>query len=122
MGNPATLRPKPFTSENQPVNRGSRKGIPNRSTLFKKIGKVKVDADSLDGEKVTVTADEKAVIAAYKKAHEGDVKALALILDSLYGKIADKTELTGDGGKDLFPQKFIVEIVNNDGDGGSDKN
>jgi hypothetical protein len=47
---------------------------------------------------------------------------LALILDSLYGKIADKTELTGDGGKDLFPQKFIVEIVNNDGDGGSDKN
>ena len=93
---------KPFTSEYQPTNRPSRKGIPNRATLFKKIGKVKVDADSLDGEKVTVTADEKAVIAAYKKAHEGDVKALALILDSLYGKIADKTEHSGEIGIRTF--------------------
>jgi hypothetical protein len=114
---------KPFTSENQPPGQvKSRKGIPNRSTLFKKFGKVKVDADSLDGEKVTVTADEKAVIAAYKQAHDGNIKALALILDSLYGKIADKTEHTGKDGKDLIPQKFIVEIVQNDGDGGSDKN
>lgn len=43
---------------------------------------------------------EKAVMAALvKKAMTGDVPAIKEAQDSIYGKIADKTELTGrDGG------------------------
>ncbi len=33
---------KPFTSENQPQPRGRRKGIPNHSTVLKKLFETKV--------------------------------------------------------------------------------
>jgi hypothetical protein len=115
---------KPFTSENQPTNRKSRKGIPNRSTVYKRLLKMKageVLPDAQDIEK-EMTLIEAAALGQIVSARNGNTNAWKEIQDSLHGKIADKTELTGDGGKDLFPQKFIVEIVQNDGDGGSDKN
>lgn len=55
MANTANL--KPFTSENQPANRGRRKGIPNTSTILKKYVETKIDTiNPLTGqsEKLTI--------------------------------------------------------------------
>jgi hypothetical protein len=51
-----------------------------------------------------------------KAAMEGNTNAWKEIQDSIHGKVADKSEITGaDGGP--VDHKFVVEVVN-DGKGG----
>ena len=113
MGNPATLQPKPFTSENQPpAHKKSRKGIPNRATVFKKWlnMKIKIDdpnAEDKDAPKLTVTMMEAAALGQIEAAMRGKTEAWKEIQDSLYGKQVDKLE------QDVT-QKVIVEFVNRD--------
>jgi hypothetical protein len=49
----------------------------------------------------TKTVAEQLIIALMAKAASGDVPACKEILDSAFGKIADKTELTGKDGEEF---------------------
>src|SRR6476646_7255743 len=98
MANPATLQPKPFTSENQPVNRKSRKGIPNRATVFKKLLKLKaadILGDDADEAEKDLTLIEAAALGQVLSARKGNTNAWKEIQDTLHGKIADKVETSG---------------------------
>src|SRR3954467_15795944 len=95
MANPATLQPKPFTSENQPANRKSRKGIPNRATVYKRILQTKTKIKMPDGDTKELTLYEAIALGQAQSAMKGNTNAWKEIQDSLHGKMADKTELSG---------------------------
>lgn len=116
MPNPENLKPKPFTSENQPKQRKSRKGIPNRATVFKKwlTAKVKIadpTATDKEAEQITVTLMEAAALGQIQSAMKGNTQAWKEIQDSLHGKQADKLEQEA-------THKVIVEFVKRDGTAG----
>lgn len=121
MANKATLQPVPFTSENQPANRGRKKGVPNRATVYKKILAMKTKATDGTGKEVTLSMYEAIALGQARSAMEGNTNAWKEIQDSLHGKIADKSEITGkDGGP--VETKFVVEVVKNDSNRKSKKN
>src|SRR5258708_2075694 len=100
MANADNLTRHQFTSKNQPQQRRSRKGIPNRSTKLKKWlrGKVTVPAHltHLTGSKSqTVTVEDEIALALIARAVRGNVPAIREILDSIYGKITDNHEIAG---------------------------
>lgn len=113
MGNPATLQPKPFTSENQPKVRGGRqKGTPNRATVFKKLLALKAEkvlTDATAAEK-GLTLLEAAALGQLCSARSGNTSAWKEIQDTIHGKIPDKLESTGE-----VTQRVIVEFIKNDG-------
>lgn len=86
MGNPATLQPKPFTSENQPANKRSRKGIPNRATVYKRILETKTKVTLPNGETKNITLYEAIALGQAKSAMKGNTNAWKEIQDSLHGK------------------------------------
>lgn len=103
MPNEENLLPTQFTSENQPKNRKSRKGIPNRATVFKKwlTAKIQIDdpkATDKDAPKITVTMMEAAALGQIEAAMRGKTDAWKEIQDSLHGKQVDKTELSNPDG------------------------
>lgn len=86
----------PFTSENQPANRGRKKGSKNRSTLLKKWLSVKLElTNPVTREKQKGTVEDEVILALITKARKGDVAAIKEIQDSMYGKLTDKTEHSG---------------------------
>lgn len=98
MGNEANL--KPFSKEHQPAKRGSRKGVPNRATVFKKLlemkaGKVLIDASAMEKG---LTLIEAAALGQIISARNGNTNAWKEIQDSIHGKIVDKTEHSGEIG------------------------
>lgn len=97
MGNPATLKTNVFTSENQPApEKKSRKGIPNRATVFKRWLDTKIQiADPTDpkAKKLKVTLLEAAALGQIKSATEGNTSAFKEIMDTLHGKIVEKSEV-----------------------------
>jgi len=96
MGNPATLKPKPFTSENQPPGwKKSRKGIPNRATVYEKILNVKTKVKLPDGEVKTITVYEAIALGQAQSAMKGNTNAWKEIQDSLHGKLKELTEHSG---------------------------
>lgn len=106
MPNAENLRPKPFTTENQPKNRRSRKGIPNRATVFKKWLSTKVQIDDpnatdKDSPKLTVTLMEAAALGQIQSAMKGNTNAWKEIQDSIHGKQTEKTELSNPDGTGL---------------------
>lgn len=71
--------------------KGKPKGTRNRSTIVREI----IEA-ILDGDQTVADSMTKAVVA---KAMNGDVQAWDKLMDSAYGKVVDKSEITGaDGG------------------------
>ncbi len=108
MANKSTL--KPFTKENQPSGESkSRRGVPNRATIFKKWLSVKTDVvNPATGDTQKGTVQDEVVLSLITEAKKGDVKAIALILDSLYGKIVDKADITSDG-KEIKTVTFQIQ-------------
>jgi hypothetical protein len=49
MANLATLQPNIYSKENQPENRGRKKGVPNRATVYKRILETKTKVKLPDG-------------------------------------------------------------------------
>lgn len=85
---------RPFTSENQPAKHSSRKGVPNRATVFKKwlTTKIQIDdpkATDKDAPKITVTLMEAAALGQIESAMKGNTQAWKEIQDSIHGKQAD---------------------------------
>lgn len=106
---------KPFTSENQPpAHKKSRKGIPNRATVFKRLLEIKVDVnDPESGTKKKVTLYEAAALGLIKAAMKGNPRAFQEIQDSLFGKLTEKHELSGEAGGPI--PITIIEPVKPDG-------
>lgn len=78
-------------------------------------GQVLPDATEIEKD---MTLMEAAALGQLLSARNGNTNAWKEIQDSLHGKIADKTEVTGkDGG--AIQSKIIVEIITNDGNSGT---
>lgn len=85
-----------FTGENQPENRRSRKGVPNRSTLLKKWLAIKrrIEADSNPtGKAIKGTVEDEIILALIGKALKGDVAAIREVLDTRYGKAKEHQDV-----------------------------
>lgn len=107
MGNIATLQPKPFTTENQPANRSSRKGIPNRATVYKRILETKTKVKLPDGTTKNITLYEAIALGQAQSAMKGNTNAWKEIQDSIHGKLVEKTEVDAN-----VQQKVTIEYVN----------
>jgi hypothetical protein len=101
MANPDNLTNHQFTSENQPKNRRSRKGVPNRSTIVTKWlrSKAAIPQHLLyllpGGRKQTGTVEDVIALALIARAARGNVPAIKEVMDSVYGKVTDKQEISG---------------------------
>lgn len=83
----------PFGPNNPPPGKGRPKGSRNRTTII---------SHWLDvADKAGLTEEDKAVIAAIKKAQAGDISAFHAIMDGKYGKVPDKQESKVEGGLDI---------------------
>lgn len=83
-----------FTSDNQPPNRGRKKGSRNRATLLKKWLKVKTEVeDPATGAIVSGTVEDAVILALISEAKGGSVKAIETILDSVYGRMVENQKL-----------------------------
>jgi hypothetical protein len=105
MNRDKTENLKPFRPGQSGNPKGRPKGSRNRNTIIMEW----LEAPSEDGEP-NVDTMTKAII---KKAIGGDVPAFRELLDSAYGKIADKTELTGaEGGPVQVASDLDRQILN----------
>lgn len=79
---------------------GKAPGTKDRSTVFKRwlaLQQTITDPETAVNEVGTV--EDALALALIQKGRTGDVQACREVFDSTYGKISDKTELTGkDGG------------------------
>lgn len=98
---------KHFTPENQPANRGRKKGVPNRATVYKKILATKMPVTLPDKSTKELTLYEAIALGQAKAAMNGNTQAWKEIQDSIYGKQTEKVETTAD-----VTQKIVVEFVN----------
>ena len=76
-----------FTRENQPKKRRSRKGVPNRATVYKNLLELVVSAPDPQGRGYTkLTLYEAAALGQIRAAMRGNTNAWKEIQDSLFGK------------------------------------
>jgi hypothetical protein len=111
MPNPQNIKPPKKGEIRNPKGRG--KGTRNRSTIVKYwIEAIENTTNPITKKIEDLSQADLMTLAMIKKARKGDVSAYKELMDSAFGKITDKTELTGAGGKDLIPKK--IEFVNFD--------
>ena len=110
MANPENIIPPKFGEVRNP--KGKPIGTKNRSTILKKWIKVRVkitdEANPLLKD-VSGTVEDQVILALIQKALKGDVNAIKEINDTLYGKISDKTEVTGKNGEDLMKGSISID-------------
>jgi hypothetical protein len=85
--------------------------VPNRSTVLRRWVEVKRKLDAKrnpSGKDKQGTVEDEIALALIGKALKGDVPAVREIYDTLYGKLTDKTELSGDP---HAPLRVTVEYV-----------
>lgn len=115
MANEQNLKPKPFTSENQPpAESKSRKGIPNRATVYKKFLALRetVPHPTDAAKELKITLYEAAALGQLLAAREGNTQAWKEIQDSLHGSHTVKVG-GADGG--AIQHRVIFEAI----DGGN---
>jgi len=80
-------RPENINREGRPV------GSKNRSTILKKWIEIATKLKNpITGKDEFGTVEDKVTLALIERALKGDVIAIKEIYDTLYGKIADKSE------------------------------
>lgn len=96
MSNPNPLTEHLKETQFKPGESGNPAGKPlgaqNRSTLFKQWLSLPAE-DGESGTKIDQIARK-----AIQEANAGNIQAINIIMDGVFGKVADKTELTGAGG------------------------
>lgn len=78
-------------------------GVPNRGTVLKRMLGLKAAYTQPDGTLIDGTAEDMINMAMIAKASMGDVPAYNAIMDSVYGKMTDKTEVS-------LPAKTVIRI------------
>ena len=97
-GNPHTIKGKGFDAHPENIGGGRPKGVKNRATILRKWIETRTKiVDPGTGETVDGTMEDKVYLALLSKALGEDVAAIKEINDTLYGKIADKTEVKTEG-------------------------
>ena len=96
VGVNGNLRPATAGEVRNPM--GKPPGTKNRATIAKELLSVELKAEGLDGVTGKYSAEYLVNAALLKKAMAGDVAAFKELHDTVYGKIADKQELTGKDG------------------------
>jgi hypothetical protein len=105
MANPENLVGKGFESRPNDINREGRPvGSRNRATILRELADVVLNGTSLDDKPIAATTEQFAMMAMMRKAMEGDMNAVKEMNDTLYGKIADKSEVTGKNGGPIQTQ------------------
>jgi hypothetical protein len=90
----ANLKPFPKGQSGNPA--GRPEGTRNRSTVLKRLLETVCDfTNPLTLRKETAELEEQILIALIAKARRGDVTAVREILDTVYGKLSEKNELSG---------------------------
>lgn len=91
--------------EGNTAGKGRPKGAKNRSTLLRKWldARLKIK-HPVSGKEVSVTLEDDVALSIITQARKGNVKAQALVLDSLYGKLTNTLEAQ-------VETKVIVEYV-----------
>jgi hypothetical protein len=81
---------------------GKPKGTKNRATILKQFLGLKIPVrNPSDGKTEKRTFEEIIELAILKKACSGDINAYKEIKDTLYGKLTEKTEHSGEIKTDL---------------------
>ena len=87
-----------FSKENPCKAGGRPKGSRNRSTILKKWLRTELDiVNPLTKENYHGTVEDDVILALITQARKGDISAIREVLDTMYGKLTDKTELNGGG-------------------------
>jgi hypothetical protein len=72
---------------------GRTPGTKDRATLLRKWLEVELELlNPVTREKQQGTVEDEVVLALIAKARKGDVSAIREVLDSMYGKVKDRTE------------------------------
>ena len=104
MTNPENIIP-PKKGEIRNPN-GRPVGSKNRSTILRKWlecnDKIK---NPLTQQEEVMSVEDTVILALIAKARKGDVAAIKEILDSNYGKLTDKTDLTTNG-ENINPPEY----------------
>jgi hypothetical protein len=109
MPNPENIVGHQFTSERQPSGKSkSRKNIPNRATVYKRILETKTKVKLPDGTIKNVTLYEAIALGQAQSAMKGNTNAWKEIQDSIHGKIVERTETN------LTVNKIEVEFIDGD--------
>ena len=98
-GNAHTIKGKGFDAHPENINRaGYPKGVKNRSTILKQLLDISTKyKNPITGEEKLEIVEAQVQWSLVVKALSGDVQAIKEINDTLYGKIADKTEFKSEG-------------------------
>jgi hypothetical protein len=84
-----------FSKENPPPGKGRPEGVRNRSTILKKWLTAELDiVNPITKGKQRGTVEDEVMLALITKARTGDVPAIKEVLDTMYGKLTDKIEVT----------------------------
>lgn len=95
MANPENIIPPKKGEIRNPNGRPS--GSKNRKTLLKKWLELSADVLApITNAKFEGTVEDAVYIALVKKALDGDVNAIKEISDTMYGKLKDSMEHTGE--------------------------
>jgi len=97
-----------FTSENQPKNKGPKKGSRHISTIFKSLLDCKANrvikseeqleliSQAFKKDKKNITIEDVMSFNAFNRAIKGDYKFHKDVLDRVYGQAKQQMELSGD--------------------------
>lgn len=106
---------KPGVSGNP---KGKPKGTKHRSTILAELLALSVKdkgnktvPNPLNKSEKDITYEKLIMVSLIKKAAGGDVRAIQEIQNTMHGKITDKTEFTGKGGKDLPAINVRLNVV-----------
>ena len=87
---------KQFTSKYQPKKNGRKKGIKSIKTIIESFLFQDIQWQDIKGKPKKMQVIDAMVASQIKKAYqEGDLSAFKELLDRSYGKVKDKTEITG---------------------------
>ncbi len=97
MANNQNLRPPKFGEVRNP--NGRPKGARNLSTVLREMLDTKIDVNMPDGSKVKKDFREIIIQKLIKKASDGDLKAIDIIMDRTEGKPMQSVDVTTQGEK-----------------------
>lgn len=91
-----------FSKKNQPEKRGRIEGVPNRSTVLRKWLLAELDIiNPITRDKERGTVEDEVMLALITQARKGEIPAIKEVLDTMYGKLKEQHQHSGEDGGPL---------------------